>query len=144
MPTYDPTASGEAGHPFVLILERNVALRELLAQSMRNHAGLTPIAVGSRQQAEQVVRGVHVGAIVMDASWGDAETLLSILRGGKGATSALTVLMTTQGNAQELSLLGADMVIQKPFSAVQFARSLRTALDLPPVRQATIGQCQPE
>lgn len=133
MPRKQVGKSLQRGQPFVLIMEPDAAIRELLVRCVRDQAGLNPVPVTSSREAEQVVRGVLVEAIIVDASWDDTGAIIKSLRAELGGTGAIAIVMTTQGNATRLLASGADLVVQKPFSPLGLAGQLRAALGLRPL-----------
>jgi two-component system, OmpR family, phosphate regulon response regulator PhoB len=116
----------------VLVVEDEPAIAELLCVNLR-HAGFTPQAVSSAEEAQRIIRGVLPDVVVLDwmlpgsSGLSFARALRSDVR-----TKELPVIMLTARAAEEDTVLGleagADDYITKPFSPKELIARIKALL----------------
>jgi two-component system, OmpR family, phosphate regulon response regulator PhoB len=116
----------------VLIVEDEPAIAELLCVNLR-HAGFTPQAVHSAEDAQRMIMGVLPDVLVLD--WmlpGTSGLSLARMLRSNVRTKDLPIIMLTARAAEDDTLLGleagADDYITKPFSPKELIARVKAVL----------------
>jgi two-component system, OmpR family, phosphate regulon response regulator PhoB len=116
----------------VLVVEDEPAIAELLCVNLR-HAGFTPQAASSAEDAQRIIRGVLPDVIVLD--WmlpGTSGLGLARVLRGDSRTRDLPIIMLTARAAEEDTVqgleAGADDYLTKPFSPKELVARIKAVL----------------
>jgi two-component system phosphate regulon response regulator PhoB len=116
----------------VLVVEDEPAIAELLCVNLR-HAGFTPQAAASAEDAQRIIRGVLPDVVVLDWMLPGASGLnLARSLRGDARTKGLPIIMLTARAAEEDTVLGleagADDYLTKPFSPKELVARIKAVL----------------
>jgi two-component system phosphate regulon response regulator PhoB len=116
----------------VLVVEDEPAIAELLCVNLR-HAGFTPQAAASAEDAQRIIRGVLPDVIVLDWMLPGASGLgLARSLRGDVRTRDLPIIMLTARASEEDTVhgleAGADDYLTKPFSPKELVARIKAVL----------------
>jgi len=121
----------------VLLVEDNQALREMIADHLREH-GFAVDPTGNGKQALAAATVVNFDAVVLDLGLpdGDGMQVLSSLR--RSAPQLPAIILTARDSVEDRLLglnAGADDYVVKPFNLLELEARLRAVLRRPGARQ---------
>lgn len=116
----------------ILIVEDEPAIAELLCVNLR-HAGFTPRAVASAEEAQKIVQGILPDVLILDWMLPGASGLNFARRvRADTRTRDVPIIMLTARSAEEDTVLGleagADDYITKPFSPKELIARVKAVL----------------
>jgi DNA-binding response OmpR family regulator len=125
----DPEAEAPAGHPHILVVDDDLAIRELLSAYLgQNDLRVTTVADGAAMRA--LLGKQVIDLVVLDLKLG-AESGLDLARRLREQSAIPIVMLSGQSEEADLVMaleLGADDYLTKPFSPRELLARMRAIL----------------
>lgn len=114
----------------VLVIDREPALREMV-RLILSPAGYEVVECGTLGTAVEVARSVQPAVVLLDLRIPGRRDRDRVRRLRAAVPGVRVVMMSGSASTEEVRSLGADLLLEKPYRALDLRRCVREALRLP-------------